>query len=133
MQTRNNSLSKYEEDKDLCAVLLDCRIWLAKDMASPAEMLLDQKLRSFLPSFMQTVNNSLSKYEEENKDIFVVLLGCGIALAKDMASPAEMLVDRKLKLFSPSHTKQLDNKFNVENARVALKKSEISQWKYANV
>lgn len=81
---------------------------------------------------MQTIKNSLFKAAEESRDIYVVLLDYNIEPAKAMTSPAELLMDRKLRSLFPSQTKQLKPKFNIEDERIALKKRQISQNKYAN-
>ncbi|GFY48541.1 retrovirus-related Pol polyprotein from transposon opus [Trichonephila inaurata madagascariensis] len=44
---------------------------------------------------VQTVKNSLTKAAEEGKDLYVVLLDYRIQPAKDMPSPAELLMGRK--------------------------------------
>ncbi|GFV08600.1 integrase catalytic domain-containing protein [Trichonephila clavipes] len=44
---------------------------------------------------VNTVKNSLTKAAEEGKDLYVVLLDCRIQPAKDMPSPAELLMRRK--------------------------------------
>ncbi|GFY44288.1 tuftelin-interacting protein 11 [Trichonephila inaurata madagascariensis] len=51
---------------------------------------------------------------------------------KDMPSPAEPLMGRKLRTFLPSHPDQLKSTFDVERAREALRKRQIIQNKYAN-
>ncbi|GFX81734.1 transposon Tf2-8 polyprotein [Trichonephila clavipes] len=81
---------------------------------------------------VQTVKNSLTKATEEGKDLYVVLLDYRIQLAKDMPSPAELLMGRKLRTFLPSHPGQLKPTFDVERAREALRKRQIIQNKYAN-
>ncbi|GFQ97055.1 retrovirus-related Pol polyprotein from transposon opus [Trichonephila clavata] len=59
VQTVKNSLTKAaEEGKDLYVVLLDYKIQPAKDMPSPAELLMGRKLRSFLPITSRIPNNS---------------------------------------------------------------------------
>ncbi|GFU08456.1 uncharacterized protein K02A2.6 [Nephila pilipes] len=52
---------------------------------------------------VQTVKNSLTKAADEEKDLYVVLFDYRIQPAKDMPSPAELLMGRKLKTFLPSH------------------------------
>ncbi|GFS34489.1 retrovirus-related Pol polyprotein from transposon 17.6 [Trichonephila inaurata madagascariensis] len=81
---------------------------------------------------VQTVKNSLTKGVEEGKDLFVVLLDYRIQPAKDMPSPAELLMGRKLRTFLPSHSGQLKSTFDVVRAREALRKRQIIQNKYAN-
>ncbi|GFY79268.1 integrase catalytic domain-containing protein [Trichonephila inaurata madagascariensis] len=81
---------------------------------------------------VQTVKNSLTKAAEEGKDLYVVLLDYRIQPAKDMPSPAELLMGRKLRTFLPSHPGQLKPTFDVERAREALRKRQIIQNKYAN-
>ncbi|GFU03655.1 integrase catalytic domain-containing protein [Nephila pilipes] len=81
---------------------------------------------------VQTVNNSLTKAAKEGKDLYVVLLDYRIQSAKDMPSPAELLMERKLRTFLPSHPGQLKSTFDVERAREALRKKQIVQNKYAN-
>ncbi|GFX38205.1 integrase catalytic domain-containing protein [Trichonephila clavipes] len=51
---------------------------------------------------------------------------------KDMPSPAELLMGRKLRTLLPSHPVQLKPTFEVERAREALRKRQIIQNKYAN-
>ncbi|GFU49667.1 integrase catalytic domain-containing protein [Nephila pilipes] len=80
---------------------------------------------------VQTVN-SLTKAAEEGKDLYVVLLDYRIQPAKDMPSPAELLMGRKLRTFLPSHPGQLKPTFEVERARDPLRKRQIIQNKYAN-
>ncbi|GFX21999.1 integrase catalytic domain-containing protein [Trichonephila clavipes] len=70
----------------------------------------------------QTVKNSLTKAAEEGKDLYVVLLDYMIQPAKDMPSPAELLMERKLRTFLKSHPGQLKPTFDVERAREALRK-----------
>ncbi|GFY59104.1 retrovirus-related Pol polyprotein from transposon 17.6 [Trichonephila inaurata madagascariensis] len=74
---------------------------------------------------VQTVKNSLTKAAEEGKDLYVVLLDYIIQPAKDMPSPAELLMGRKLRTFLPSHPGQLKPTFDVERAREALRKMQI--------
>ncbi|GFT40552.1 integrase catalytic domain-containing protein [Trichonephila clavipes] len=81
---------------------------------------------------VQTVKNSLTKAAEEGKDLYIVLLDYRIQPAKDMPSPAELLMGRKLRTFLPSHPGQLKPTFDVERAREALRKRQIIQIKYAN-
>ncbi|GFQ80959.1 retrovirus-related Pol polyprotein from transposon 17.6 [Trichonephila clavata] len=81
---------------------------------------------------VQTVKNSLTKAAEEGKDLYAVLLDYRIQPAKDMPSPAEILMGRKLRSFLPSHPGQLKPTFDVERAREALRKRQIIQNKYAN-
>ncbi|GFU21599.1 transposon Tf2-12 polyprotein, partial [Nephila pilipes] len=81
---------------------------------------------------VQTVKNSLTKAADEGKDLYVVLLDYRIQPAKDMQSPAELLMGRKLRTFLPSHPDQLKPIFDVERAREALRKRQIIQNKYAN-
>ncbi|GFS43742.1 integrase catalytic domain-containing protein, partial [Trichonephila inaurata madagascariensis] len=52
--------------------------------------------------------------------------------AKDIPSPAELLMGRKLRTFLPSHPGQLKPTFDVERARESLRKRQILQNKYAN-
>ncbi|GFT56514.1 integrase catalytic domain-containing protein [Trichonephila clavipes] len=52
--------------------------------------------------------------------------------AKDMPSPAKLLMGRKLRTFLPSHPAILNPAFDVERAREALRKRQIIQNKYAN-
>ncbi|GFQ87520.1 integrase catalytic domain-containing protein [Trichonephila clavata] len=80
----------------------------------------------------QTVKNSLTKAAEEGKDFYVVLLDYRIQPAKDVPSPAELLMGRKLRSFLPSHPGQLKPTFDVERAGEALRKRQIIQNKYAN-
>ncbi|GFW06537.1 uncharacterized protein K02A2.6 [Trichonephila clavipes] len=82
---------------------------------------------------VQTVKNSLTKAAKERKDLYVVLLDYRIQPAKDMPSPAELLMGRKLRTFLPSHPGQLKPTFDVERAREALMKRQIIQNKYATV
>ncbi|GFY60702.1 integrase catalytic domain-containing protein [Trichonephila inaurata madagascariensis] len=78
---------------------------------------------------VQTVKNSLTKAAEEGKDLYVVLLDYRIQPAKDMPSPAELLMGRT---FLPSYPGQLKPTFDVERARKTLKKRQIIQNKYTN-
>ncbi|GFR11384.1 integrase catalytic domain-containing protein [Trichonephila clavata] len=80
---------------------------------------------------VETVKNSLTRAAEEGKDLYVVLLDYRIQPAKDMPSPAELLMGRKLRTFLPSHPGQLKPTFDVERAREALRKRQIIQNKYA--
>lgn len=48
-----------------------------------------------------------------------------------MALPTKLLMDRKLKFFLSSHIKQLNGKFNIEEAQIALKNRQFSQNGYA--
>ncbi|GFQ95202.1 integrase catalytic domain-containing protein [Trichonephila clavata] len=68
---------------------------------------------------VQTVKNSLTKVAEEGKYLYAVLLDCSIQPAKDMPSPTEPLMGRKLRTFLPSHPGQLKPIFDVERAREA--------------
>ncbi|GFS44973.1 integrase catalytic domain-containing protein [Trichonephila inaurata madagascariensis] len=52
--------------------------------------------------------------------------------AKDMPSPAELLMGRKLRTFLPSHPGQLKPTFVVERVREVLRKRQIIQNKCAN-
>ncbi|GFR31053.1 hypothetical protein TNCT_160951 [Trichonephila clavata] len=52
--------------------------------------------------------------------------------AKDMQSPADQLMGRKPRTFLPSHPGQLKCTFDVERARVAFRKRQIIQNKFAN-
>ncbi|GFY67498.1 integrase catalytic domain-containing protein [Trichonephila inaurata madagascariensis] len=81
---------------------------------------------------VQTVKNSLTKAAEEGKDLYVILLEYRTQPAKDIPSPAELLMERKLRTFLPSHPGQLKPTFDVERAREALRKRHIIQNKYAN-
>ncbi|GFT98837.1 integrase catalytic domain-containing protein [Nephila pilipes] len=81
---------------------------------------------------VQTVKNSLTKAADEGKNLNVVLLDYRIQPAKDMPSPAELLMGRKLRTFLPSHPGHLKPTFDVERAREALRKRQIIQNKYAN-
>ncbi|GFY56936.1 integrase catalytic domain-containing protein [Trichonephila inaurata madagascariensis] len=81
---------------------------------------------------VQTVKNSLTKAAEKGKDLYVELLDYRIQPAKDMPSPAELLMGRKLRTFLPSHPGQLKPTFDVERAREALRKRQIIQNKYDN-
>ncbi|GFW29124.1 integrase catalytic domain-containing protein [Trichonephila clavipes] len=81
---------------------------------------------------VQTVKNSLTKAAEKGKDLYAVLLDYRIQPAKDMPSPAELLMERKLRTFLPSHLRLLKSTFDVERAREALRKRQIIQNKYAN-
>ncbi|GFS81494.1 integrase catalytic domain-containing protein [Trichonephila clavipes] len=81
---------------------------------------------------VQRVKNSLTKAAEEGKDLYVLLLDYRIQPAKDMPSPAKLLMERKLRTFLPSHPGQLKPTFDVERAREALRKRQIIQNKYAN-
>ncbi|GFY14090.1 integrase catalytic domain-containing protein [Trichonephila clavipes] len=69
---------------------------------------------------VQTVKNSRTKAAEEGKDLYVLLLDYMIQPAKNMPSPAELLMGRKLRTFLPSHPGQLKPTFDVERAREAL-------------
>ncbi|GFS92979.1 integrase catalytic domain-containing protein [Trichonephila clavipes] len=69
---------------------------------------------------------------EEGKDLYVALLDYRIQPAKDMPSPAELSMGRKVRTFLPSHPGQLKPTFDVERAREALRKKQIIQNKYAN-
>ncbi|GFX59108.1 uncharacterized protein K02A2.6 [Trichonephila clavipes] len=81
---------------------------------------------------VQIVKSSVTKAAEEGKDLYVVLLDYRIQPAKDMPSPAELLMGRKLRTFLTSHPGQLKPTFDVERAREALRKRQIIQNKYAN-
>ncbi|GFX57862.1 hypothetical protein TNCV_3068291 [Trichonephila clavipes] len=76
------------------------------------------------------------KYQRENqKEILInpeIPGRAWIQPEKDMPSPAELLMGRKLRTFLPSHPGQLKPTFDVENAREALRKRQIIQNKYAN-
>ncbi|GFW20581.1 integrase catalytic domain-containing protein [Trichonephila clavipes] len=85
-----------------------------------------------IKSTVQTVKNSLTKAAEEGKDLYIVLLDYRIQPAKDMLSPAELLMGRKIRTFLPSHPGQLKPTIDVERAREALRKRQIIQNKYAN-
>ncbi|GFQ98088.1 integrase catalytic domain-containing protein [Trichonephila clavata] len=76
---------------------------------------------------VQTVKNSLTKAAEEGKDLYVVLLDYRIQPAKYMPSPAELLIERKLRTFLSSYPGQLKPTFDVERAREALRKRQIIQ------
>ncbi|GFV60025.1 integrase catalytic domain-containing protein [Trichonephila clavipes] len=69
---------------------------------------------------VQTVKNTLTKAAEEGKDLYVVLLDYRIQPAKDMSSPVEILMGRKLRTFLPSQPGQLKHTFDVERGRKAF-------------
>ncbi|GFU06838.1 integrase catalytic domain-containing protein [Nephila pilipes] len=74
---------------------------------------------------VQAVRNSLTKAAKEGEDLYVVLLDYRIQPAKDMPSPAELLMGRKLRTFLPSHPGQLKPTFDVKRAKEALRKRQI--------
>ncbi|XP_035218163.1 uncharacterized protein K02A2.6-like [Stegodyphus dumicola] len=81
---------------------------------------------------VQTLKKSLSKAAEEGKDLYIVLLDYRIQPAKDLPSPAELLMGRRLRSFLPSHPKALQPKFQIKGASRALEKRQMVQKKYAN-
>ncbi|GFR07257.1 integrase catalytic domain-containing protein [Trichonephila clavata] len=105
------------------------REWGIKHHVTPPHFL---RANGQMERAVQTVKNSLTKAAEEGKDLYVVFLDYRIQPAKDMPSPAELLMRRKLRTFLPSHPGQLKPTFDVERAREALRKKQIIQNKYAN-
>ncbi|GFX43723.1 uncharacterized protein K02A2.6 [Trichonephila clavipes] len=103
--------------------------WGIKHHVTPPHLL---RANGQIERAVQTVKNSLTKAAEEGKDLYVVLLDYRIQPAKDMPSPAELLMGRKLRTFLPSHPDQLKPTFDVERTREALRKRQIIQNKYAN-
>ncbi|XP_035224276.1 uncharacterized protein K02A2.6-like [Stegodyphus dumicola] len=65
---------------------------------------------------VQTLKKSLSKAAEEGKDLYIVLLDYRIQPAKDLPSPSELLMGRRLRSFLPSHPKALQPKFQIKGA-----------------
>lgn len=81
---------------------------------------------------VQTLKNSLTKAEEDGKDLFVVLLDYRIQPSTDLPSPAELLMGRRLRFFLPSHPDRFKPKFPIKKAKASLKKRQETQNKYAN-
>ncbi|GFR03747.1 retrovirus-related Pol polyprotein from transposon 17.6 [Trichonephila clavata] len=127
-------LSKYVELKPLNSTTAQSVITVMKSIYAthgiPED--LSKRTNREIERGVQTVKNSLNKAAEEEKDLYIVLLDYRIQPAKDMPSPAELLMGRKLRTFLPSHPGQLKPTFDVERAREALRKRQIVQNKYAN-
>ncbi|KFM70285.1 hypothetical protein X975_01154, partial [Stegodyphus mimosarum] len=81
---------------------------------------------------VQTLKKSLNKVAEEGKDLYIVLLDYRIQPAKDLLSPAELLMGRRLRSFLPSHPKALQPKFQIKGVSKALERRQMMQKKYAN-
>lgn len=81
---------------------------------------------------VQTIKKSLTKAAEDGKDLYAVLLDYRIQSAKDMPSPAELLMGRRLRSFLPSHPDLLKPKFKIKEACIALKERQAKQKKYAD-
>lgn len=81
---------------------------------------------------VQTLKNSLTKAEEDGKDLFVVLLDYRIQPSTDLPSPAEVFMGRQLRFFLQSHPDRFKPKFPIKKAKASLKKRQETQNKYAN-
>ncbi|GFY79394.1 alanine--glyoxylate aminotransferase 2, mitochondrial [Trichonephila inaurata madagascariensis] len=125
-------LSKYVELKPLNSTTAQSVITVMKSIYATHGIPEELSKWTNRERAVQTVKNSLTKAAEEGKDLYVVLLDYSIQPAKDMPSPAELLMGRKLRTFLPSHPDQLKPTFDVERARGDLRKRQIIQNKYAN-
>ncbi|GFX67443.1 integrase catalytic domain-containing protein [Trichonephila clavipes] len=105
------------------------REWRIKHHITPSRFL---RANGQVERTVQAIKNCLTKAEEEGKDLYVVFLDYRIQPAKDMPSPAELLMGRKLRTFLPSHPGQLNPTMDAGRAREALRKRQIIQNKYAN-
>jgi hypothetical protein len=81
---------------------------------------------------VQTIKNALKKAEEDRKDIYVVLLDYRIQPAKDIPSPSELLMGRRLRSLLPAHPERLKPKFEIKETLKSLKERQDRQNKYAN-
>ncbi|GBL73918.1 hypothetical protein AVEN_230858-1 [Araneus ventricosus] len=79
---------------------------------------------------IQTLKRSLIKADREGKDIYLVLLDYRISPSPDLASPAELLMGRKLRSMLPCLSKQLEPKYPIKDTLKALKHRQNIQNKY---
>lgn len=81
---------------------------------------------------VQAIKKSLIKAAEDGKDLYPVLLDYRTQPARDLPSPAELLMGRRLRSFLPAHPNLLKPKFDVKGACIALKERQAQQKKYAD-
>lgn len=81
---------------------------------------------------VQSIKNSLRKAEEDGRDIYEVLLDYRIQPAKDLPSPAELLMGRRLRSFLPAHATRLTPNFDTQETQKMLRERQLIQNKYAN-